>query len=347
MSLFDVVPGLSNTIGTVASTVGSGLQVAGRLAGALNNLSNPANVASAIRSLSIPAGAIPQYNKNPATATAGAGGEDKDWRVRLSIPLTQSFQNSNVLAPLKAAGGLVFPYTPTIQIAGTASYETTPIVHQNYAYYNYINSVASSISISGPFNVEDSIQAQYWIAAVHYLRSVTKMFTGDSDNSGNPPPMVYLNGYGNYVFKNIPVVITSFTVELPQDVAYIATTVNKTGPTSGFIRSSGGSNQRIENTVNLLGTIGGIAGSLGAAKVSRALGSAANLVNVANNISNLAQGATGGGSSPFSLEGETHVPVKSVISVTCQPVYSRNKVRQFNLDSFVQGAYIKSKPGYL
>ena len=34
---------------------------------------------------------------------------------------------------------------------------------------------------------------------------------------------VKLNGYGDYVFNNVPVVITTFTVDMPSEVDYIAT----------------------------------------------------------------------------------------------------------------------------
>lgn len=351
MALFDSVGSVLNTVGQVSNTLGSSLSGAigtvGKVAGALNNLSNPASLVSALRSASIPTGAIPGFSGPSSTASMGGSDSSDDWRVRLSVPQAAPFQGSAVLKPLQETNGLVFPYTPTIQIQGNASYENTPITHNNYSYFSYQNSTASAISITGPFNVEDSIQANYWIAAVHYLRSVTKMFTGDSAFSGNPPPMVYLNGYGDYVFKNIPVIITNFTVELPQDVAYIATTVGSQQPTSGFGMSSGGSGQTIENASNVFGVLGGVAGFMGAGKAANALGAAGAAFNAINNAGNILKGSTGGGGAPFQKGGKTHVPVKSVISVTCQPVYSRKKVRTFNLDTFVNGGYVDSKPGYL
>jgi len=351
MGLFDSVGSVLNSVGTLANSLGSAssiqgaLGTVGRMAGALNNLSNPAGLVSALRSVNIPSGAMSGFKSGNSTASFGAGEGGEDWRVRLSVP--GPFKGSPVLTPLNATNGLVFPYTPTIQMSGNASYENTPVTHNNYSYFSYQNSTASSISITGPFNVEDVIQAQYWIAAVHYLRSVTKMFTGDSAYSGNPPPMVYLNGYGEYVFKNIPVIITNFTVELPQDVAYISTTVGTEQPVAGYGMSTGGSGQTIENAANTFGVLGGIAGFVGAGKAANALGAAGAALSVVNNASNLLKGSTGGGSAPFSNSGKTHVPVKSVISVTCQPVWSRKKVRTFNLDSFVNGDYVDSKPGYL
>lgn len=349
MGLFDKVGSVLNTVGAVSNSLGitGALGTAGKLAGALNNLSNPAAMVSALRSINVSPGANPDYKKSLATASMGGDAESSDWRVRLSIPQNANFRQSPVLAPLINAGGLIFPYTPTIQMQGSAAYENTPITHQNYSYFSYTNSQASSVSISGPFNVEDAIQAQYWIAAVHYLRSVTKMFTGDSQDAGNPPPMVYLNGYGDYVFKDIPVIITSFTVELPQDVAYIATTVGASGPTSGFGSATGGANQTVENTANLLGVMGGVAGFMGSSKAASALGKAAGAMSIVNGLANMKNGAMGGSGTPFNIGGKTHVPVKSTISVVCQPVWSRNKTRTFNLDTFVKGGYVDTKPGYL
>jgi hypothetical protein len=55
---------------------------------------------------------------------------------------------------------------------------------------------------------------------------MTKMFYGSSSGSlGNPPPVARLNGYGKYVLNNIPVLLTNFTTDLPQDVDYIPCTV--------------------------------------------------------------------------------------------------------------------------
>jgi len=348
MGLFDSVGSVFNTVGTAAKSLGGEggvLNRASQLAGALNSLGNPANVVSAIRSMSIPRGANPTYKPN--LSKASMGGDSSDWRVRLSIPQVDEFSNSPVLKPLINAGGLVFPFTPNIQLAGNATYESTAPTHNNYSYFNYVNSAASSITISGPFNVEDALQGEYWLAAIHYLRSVTKMFTGESANSGNPPPMVYLNGYGDYVFKNIPVVITGFTCELPQDVAYIGVSVGEGRPSSGFGAASGSGGQTIESASALAGAIGGVAGALGKSALAGKLGAASGLMNLASNASNMVKGAAGLGANPYTNGSKSHVPVKSTISVTCQPIWSRQKVRKFNLDDFVQGKYVNDKPGYL
>ena len=45
---------------------------------------------------------------------------------------------------------------------------------------------------------------------------------GQGPNAGSPPPVVRFNGYGDYVFKNVPVIVTSFQFDMPQDVDYIS-----------------------------------------------------------------------------------------------------------------------------
>jgi hypothetical protein len=51
------------------------------------------------------------------------------------------------------------------------------------------------------------------------------MFFGGANDSlkGNPPPILQLNGYGSYVFNNVPVVVTNFNVDMRADVDYICT----------------------------------------------------------------------------------------------------------------------------
>jgi len=155
--------------------------------------------------------------------TATVSGLDKDWRVRLGLP--GSINEGKLMAPIIRTGGLVFPYTPTILIQHTANYNALQPVHSNYPYYNYQNSQIEDMVITGDFFVENAVDAQYWIAMVQYLRAVTKMSYGESPIPGSPPPIVRLNGYGEFVFPNVPVVVRNFTVDLPADVDYIKTQV--------------------------------------------------------------------------------------------------------------------------
>ena len=341
------ITGAAQTLGSAVGGFQNAVGTASRLAGALNNLSNPAGLISALRSINLP-GNGGSGSASAATRVQFSGpGNNDDWRVRLSIP-PNFFASSNVLAPLQRAGGLVFPYTPTIAISHSAQYDDVAITHQNYQFMAYQNSKANAISISGPFNVEDAVQAQYWIAAMHFLRSATKMYTGDGDSAGSPPPILSLNGYGDYVFKNVPVVITSFSLDLPADANYIATTMGTAG-FSGFGTASGGAASTISGVAALSSGLAGVAGALGAGKLATSLGKVGAVGGAIGGVASLLSGGAGngvGGVFP-TASGETHVPNKSTLTVTVQPVYSREAVRQFSLQKFVNGGYVNGTGGYI
>lgn len=349
MGLFDEGADIFNTVSSVAQSVGStvlgAVGTVGKLAGALSSLSNPSSLISSLRSLNVPTGFGSAF-ASTRVSFAGPGTSD-DWRVRLTIP-NNFFASSPVLAPLMNAGGLVFPYTPTVTISHSANYDDVAITHQNYQFLAYQNSKANSITISGPFNVEDAVQAQYWIAAVHFLRSATKMYTGDTEFQGSPPPILSLNGYGDYVFKNVPVVVKSFSIDLPADANYIATTVGS-GGFSGFGAASGGAAGTIAGAQAIAGTIAGVAGNLGAAQVAKVAGMASTAAGIVGGVSNLLGGGSGMGLGGMysTSSGATHVPVKSTLTIELQPIYSREAVRQFSLQKFVNGGYTGGTGGYI
>mgnify|MGYP001041008506 CR=1 FL=1 len=174
-----------------------------------------------IRSAGLPRNGNPTQQVQTAATFSSPG--EQDWRVRLSLPNDPSYTSSPLLQPLVTTGGLVFPYTPTMIISHTANYSAIHPVHTNYPFYAYENSQVDQLVITGSFVVQNSLEAQYWVAVVHYLRSVTKMYYGNSQPQGMPPPAVRLNGYGDYVFNDVPVIITNFTIDMPQDVDYVAT----------------------------------------------------------------------------------------------------------------------------
>lgn len=341
------ITGAAQTLGSAVGGLQNAVGTASRLAGALNNLSNPAGLISALRSINLPGGGGSGAASAATRVQFSGPGNSDDWRVRLSIP-PNFFASSDILAPLQRAGGLVFPYTPTIAISHSAQYDDVAITHQNYQFMAYQNSKANAISISGPFNVEDAVQAQYWIAAMHFLRSATKMYTGDGDSAGSPPPILSLNGYGDYVFKNVPVVITSFSLDLPADANYIATTMGTAG-FSGFGTASGGAASTISGVAALSSGLAGVAGALGAGKLATSLGKVGAVGGAIGGVASLLSGGSGngvGGQFP-TASGETHVPNKSTLTVTVQPVYSREAVRQFSLEKFVNGGYVNGTGGYI
>jgi hypothetical protein len=291
-----------NVVSTVSRTAGQ-LRT-GNLSGALDSVTG--GLASSIsRSLNLPIGG--ETGTGAAATAAQFKGAEGDWRVRLSIP--PAYPSSNLLAPLRDTKGFMFPYTPQIQISHSANYQNLAPVHNNYPFLSYENSRVDAITITGDFYCETSVDANYWVAAVHYLRSVTKMSYGKTANEGSPPPVVKLNGYGDFVFKNVPVVVSKFSVELPKDVDYISCGI---GGSSSALSTAGGLTQR-------LGT---------GAAVSQ--------------VSNFLNNAAGVGAA-----GVGWAPVRSTITVTVQPLYSREAVRKFSLDSFVKGEYVSKGSGYL
>ena len=288
------------------------------------------NFSSLLRSGSIPAGAEAVGDIMSAVSAFGGDESANDWRVRLSIANWSSFKSSPVLAPLEQAGGLIFPYTPQITITSSAKYNQISTTHTNYSFQAYQNSDPGTIQIEAPMYVEDSTQALYWIAMVHYLRSLTKMFTGSDVKAGNPPPVIYLNGYGNYVFKNIPVVVTRMSVSLDADSDYIG--CNVVGSLASEIASMADQAGGLADSIGgVFGNLSGIAGT--ASKIAGGVG------QVAGTLGTFGIGGT--------VTGSAHVPTKSKFSITLQPVYSRDSVRKFSLDRFVTGGYMNNSVGYL
>ena len=162
----------------------------------------------------------------------------QDWRVKLSIPgnyknIIETSEESSLMQPLLDANAFIFPYTPNIYIAYTAAYDKLSPTHSNYPFPIYQNSSVDQFVITGTFTVENASEGAYWIAANQYLRSVTKMAYGrNTTNRGSPPPIVKLNGYGDFVFKDVPVVVEQYTVTLPEDVDYIQVPV---GPNGSYV----------------------------------------------------------------------------------------------------------------
>jgi len=170
----------------------------------------------------------PSDTQKAAPEEIDSSSDSDDWRVRLSIPIAWGKKVGTIegreyesLEPLFKTNGFIFPYTPTIMMQHTATYDTIKPTHSNYPFLTYQNSSVEAFTIAGDFLIENELEGRYWAAALHYLRSVTKMGYGNDDFNGSPPPVVKLNGYGPHIFKDVPVVVQSFNIELPNDVDYI------------------------------------------------------------------------------------------------------------------------------
>ena len=160
---------------------------------------------------------VQEQRKNANTA---------DWRVRLRLApqatyLYKDAGNEGILAPLVETDGVIFPYTPTIQTVYKANYNAYDLTHSNYRGYFYQGSNVDDIQITGTFTAQDTDEANYLLAVIHFFRSATKMFYGQDPNRGAPPPLVFLSGFGEYQFNEHPCVVSQFNYNLPADVDYI------------------------------------------------------------------------------------------------------------------------------
>lgn len=201
----------NNTNG--ARTVGSSIRMIGNLEQGVYKEApapvNNRNVQATIRE------SVSTRSANNNNANAG------DWRVSLDVP--GQIATSPVLEPLVNGtdGRMVFPFNPTIFMQQSANYTSIDPTHTNYHFYAYKNSQVNDITVTGEFFVENESDAKYWVGCVHFLRTMTKMFYGKSSPLGLPPLMSRLNGYGKHVLNNIPVLISSFNVDMGAEVDYI------------------------------------------------------------------------------------------------------------------------------
>ena len=221
---------------TQTQPVNSGSQNRSQKNISTDDYSNPRKFGKNLRCANIPPGAE-QIKKT--TTMASFVNTDKignDWRVKISVPTLSTFRSSPLLSPLANTDyNVVFPITPQITLSTNANYDSLDPVHSNYAFPQYVNSRTEDINIAGEFQVQTRSDGEYWLAVTHFFRSVTKMFYGETSNKGAPPPIVKLNGYGDFVLNNVPVVITNFVVTLENSIDYIE--VPKPMPQSGVFAS--------------------------------------------------------------------------------------------------------------
>jgi hypothetical protein len=222
---------------------------------------------------------------------------DKDWRVRIGVsPSSKIFyegNNAGILSPLKTTMGVVFPYTPSITTSYVASYGQIKTTHSNQPAYFYENSEVQAIQINGEFTVQNQKEGQYLLACIYFFRSCTKMFFGSSNNGkdGNPPPMVFLNGFGSHLLPNVPCVVTSFQQVMTNEVDYIEVPAIESDPVYTGLEDPIGISYNQRTTT----------------------------------------GGTG---------RTTRLPTSSQLVVSLQPVYSRKRLTEFNLDEFAAGRLI-------
>ena len=178
-----------------------------------------------------------RLQQQAARAAQRKQANEGDWRVKLRLAENANYlyrdpalNEQGILWPLAITNGVIFPYTPQISTTYNASYTDQALTHSNYKGYFYQSSHVGEISIQAQFTAQDTSEANYLLAVIHFFRSATKMFYGQDAQRGSPPPLVFLQGLGEMQFNLHPCVISTFQYSLPSDVDYIrARTANIAG----------------------------------------------------------------------------------------------------------------------
>ena len=138
----------------------------------------------------------------------------KEFRVILSALHPEDvFKGNNILTPLKAFNGVLFPYTPAITFTQQVNYMDLQLVHSNTDYAAYTRTPSVTIGINGKFTVQNQTEGLYALACLHFFRAVSKSYFGVADaatnKAGLPPPILVLSGYGDYIFNKLRVIVKS------------------------------------------------------------------------------------------------------------------------------------------
>ena len=280
-------------------------------------------------------GSLEQATLAAARAQAQIGAQrssqnSSDWRVKLRLAPNATYlykdpgAGSGILAPLAASDGVIFPYTPIVSSSYQANYDTTDLTHSNYRGYFYQNSYVDEITVEAIFTAQDTSEANYMLAVIHFFRSVTKMFYGQDANRGQPPPLVFLQGLGEYQYNQHPCVVRSFNFNLPNDVDYIrARSANVNGTSLLQKRPRPPSTPLFDFSLS-------------------------GLRLAANNLlfGAIPNGSLPAGSVPpptLGVDSPTYVPTKMTMTISLLPVQSRDQQsKQFSLKQFANGDLVKA-----
>jgi hypothetical protein len=249
-----------------------------------------------------------------------------DWRFRVRLsPFADYLYNSSspgILSPLRDTDGVIFPYMPQITVSSNARYASYDLTHSNYRGYFYSGSHVENIVVNAEFTAQDTAEANYLLATMHFFKSATKMFYGQDRERGTPPPLLYMTGLGEYQFNEHPCAVTVFQYTLPDNVDYIKTTNSTTTGDQYLGRNTSGGYQGWSSALSRLITSG----------LDSIFGSPQVLSPISPSISGLTK-VTG---------GDTYVPTRINLSLTFLPINTRNQVsKDFSLREFANGNLIK------
>ncbi len=165
-----------------------------------------------------------------------------DWRARLRPKkggesmfyqkTTKGDSGDYLLKPIEESGGMVWQYTPTIMLQGQSNYSQAHMQGMNYQINTFQNSTPPMLPISADFTANDIYEARYMLAIFTFLKICGKGTFGDSAVSagdyGRPPPVLLFEYMGDHMFNKVPVVMTSYNIQLPEEVDYVPVKVGDT-----------------------------------------------------------------------------------------------------------------------
>tara|TARA_B110000444_G_scaffold257665_1_gene296635 strand:- start:9812 stop:10720 length:909 start_codon:yes stop_codon:yes gene_type:complete len=165
-----------------------------------------------------------------------------DWRARLRPKkggedmFYQKTSNGDtgdyLLKPIEESGGMVWQYTPTIMVTGQSNYNQAHMQGMNYQINTFQNSTPPMLPISADFTANDIYEARYLLAIFTFLKICGKGAFGDSavaaGDYGRPPPVLLFEYMGDHMFNKVPVVMTSYNIQLPEEVDYVPVKVGDT-----------------------------------------------------------------------------------------------------------------------
>lgn len=175
----------------------------------------------------------PQQSGSTGDGTSKSNDTDASGRrVRLRpkpAAMGQILGTGPLLRPLYSTNGMVWPYQPDIQYSQDVEYQPIQMVHTNQEFHAYTRTPAVKLTCSGEFTVQNQTEGLYALGCLHFLRTVTKMYFGQSSNPGTPPPVLLFDAYGKYMFNKLPVIVTQFSSNMPKDIDYVPVNLNNLG----------------------------------------------------------------------------------------------------------------------
>ena len=266
--------------------------------------------------------ALDRLKNQAAIRATRSPASDGDWRFRLQLAPNAGYlykDGSNTLmAPIRATDGIVFPYTPRIDISYIADYNQYAPTHSNYRHYFYQGSRVGEVNMTADFTAQDTSEANYLLAVITFLKSASKMFYGQDADRGSPPPVLFLTGLGEFQFNEHPCIISQFNYNLPDNVQYIRANATQINGQTNTLQSrrplvNNGGPQWAGSTVR----------------------------KIINGLPNGAENKVP--SAPIlGQNNPTYVPTKLSINLQLLPVQSRREVSQgFSLESYSKGNLLR------